>query len=86
MIKKYIKRYPFNPSIKQNHKFATYTKKRSLKDSEINLDMNLKEIDRYKRALVEPYYPLPFLKNKYGDIIQLKEIRLIKKNVFYKKK
>ena len=68
------------------HKFATYTKKRSLKDSEINLDMNLKEIDRYKRALVEPYYPLPFLKNKYGDIIQLKEIRLIKKNVFYKKK
>ena len=48
--------------------------------------MNLKEIDRYKRALVEPYYPLPFLKNKYGDIIQLKEIRLIKKNVFYKKK
>ena len=39
--------------------------------------MNLKEIDRYKGAL-EPYYT-PFLKNKYGDIIQLKEIRLKKK-------
>ena len=36
------------------------------------------------RALVKPYYPLPFIKNNKGDIIQLEKVKLIK-NDFFKK-
>lgn len=83
---KYINQFPNNPCIIQNNKKATYTKKRTLKDSEIKLNFSLEKIDRFKRALVEPYYPLPFIKTKKGDIIQLDKITLYKKNDFFKKK
>ena len=37
------------------------------------------------RALIKPYYPLPFIKNSKGDIIQLEKVKLIKKMIFSKK-
>lgn len=83
---KYVNKFPKNPSIKQDSKVATYTKKRTLLDSEIKLSYSIDLIDKYCRALVEPYYPLPFIRNKYGDIIQLQKVKLIKKNDFFKKK
>lgn len=83
---KYIKNFPNNPCVKQNNSKATYTQKRSLEDSEIKLNYSVEYIEKMSRALVEPYYPLPFIKNYKGDIIQLKNIKLIKKNDFFKKK
>ena len=83
---RYIENYPNNPSRFQNIKKASFTKKRTLKDSEVKLSFSLKKIDRYCRALVEPYYPLPYIKNNTGDIIRLDKVTLIKKNDFFKKK
>ena len=86
LTQKYVKNFPNNPSIKQNNTKATYTKKRTLNDSEIKLSYSINLIEKMCRALVKPYYPLPFIKNNKGDIIQLEKVKLIKKNDFFKKK
>lgn len=79
---KYIKKFPKNPMRTQNHKNATYTKKRTILDSEIKLSYTMSKLDKYFRALVKPYYPVPYIKNKSGDIIRLDKVTLIKKNDF----
>jgi len=83
---KYIKKFPYNPIKQQDHKKASYTKKRTMLDSEIKLSYTFSTLDKYFRALVPPYYPVPFIKTKFGDIIKLEKVKLIKKNDFFKKK
>lgn len=83
---RYIDNFPNNPAKTQDHKKASYTNKRTVLDSEIKLSYKFSVLDKYFRALVPPYYPAPFIKTRFGDVIRIDKVTLIKKNDFYKKK
>lgn len=75
MLTKIIERYPQIPTRLQDETKASYTAKRTPKDSEVTLDMPAAVIDRLVRAVTGPYPPA-FIKNKFGEKIYLKKISL----------